>query len=75
MEQIVEFLISIGKAIGSAFDFLIDIVDGIAFCVKLLAYFTLNIPDYFSWIPDGAIVAVTLIFGVAVTYKILGREG
>lgn len=75
MEQIIEFLIYIGDVITSVFDFFVDTVEGLAYCVELLAYFTAQIPLYFSWLPSEFVASVVMIFGIAVTYKILGREG
>lgn len=75
MEAIINFLSGIGELLINVFDFFIDTVSGLAYCVKLLIYFTANIPDYFDWIPDSCLALIVLVFGVAVTYKILGREG
>lgn len=75
MLALINFISSIWDLISGAFEFLIDTVSGIAYCVKLLIYFTANIPDYFDWIPSSCKTLVVLAFGIAVTYKILGREG
>ena len=75
METLLNFISSIANLIVGAFQFLVDTVSGLAYCVQMLIYFTANIPDYFDWMPDSCITLVVLVFGVAVTYKILGREG
>lgn len=72
---ITDFISTIVEIIVFAFDFFVDTVEGLAYCVELLAYFTLNIPDYFSWFPTECLAPLVLVFGIAVTYKILGREG
>lgn len=75
MEVLINFIGSIGELVIGAFQFLVDTVKGLAYCVKMLTFFTASIPDYFAWIPDSCKTLIVLIFGVAVTYKILGREG
>lgn len=75
MDVLIDFIGSIAELIIGAFQFLVDTVQGLAYCVKMLTFFTASIPDYFSWIPDSCLTLVVLIFGIAVTYKILGREG
>ena len=75
METLINFISSIADLIIGAFQFLVDTVQGLAYCVEMLIFFTANIPDYFAWIPDSCKALIVLIFGVAVTYKILGREG
>lgn len=75
METLLNFISSIADLIIGAFQFLVDTVSGLAYCVQMLIYFTANIPDYFAWIPDECKALVLLVFGIAVTYKILGREG
>lgn len=75
MGALIDFIGSIAELIIGAFQFLVDTVKGLAYCVKMLTFFTASIPDYFSWIPEPCITLIVLIFGIAVTYKILGREG
>ena len=75
MEVLISFFSSISRLVIGAFDFLLDTVTGLAYCVKMLMYFTANIADYFQWIPPSCKSLIVLLFGVAVTYKILGREG
>ena len=75
MEQIVDIFLSIGQFITSIFGFIIDIIEGLAYCVKLLAYFTANLPSYFSWLPLEFVVPIVTLIGIAVTYKLIGREG
>lgn len=75
METLINFLGSIAELVIGAFEFLVDTIKGLAYCVKMLIYFTASIPDYFEWIPDSCKTLIVLVFGIAVTYKILGREG
>lgn len=75
MEQIVDIFLSIGNFVTSIFQFVIDAVENVAYCIKLLAHFTLYIPQYFEWLPTEFVTIIVMVFGVAVTYKIIGREG
>lgn len=75
MQAVLSFLRAAGDVLKSAFEFFVDTVEGLAYIVKLLAYFIEKIPDYFGWLPAEFLTIVVLVFGVAVTYKILGREG
>lgn len=75
MQVLADFLNSIGSAIGTAFQFLVDTVEGIAFVVQLTAKFLVSLPTYFGWMPVQIKTLVIMIFSIAVTYKIIGREG
>lgn len=75
MQTIVDFLSSIGNVIVTAYEFLVDTINGVVYVVRILAYFVGNIPYYFEWLPSEFVTIVVMIFSVAVVYKILGREG
>lgn len=75
MQTIVDFLSSIGNVIVTAYEFLVDTINGIVYVVRILAYFVSNIPVYFAWLPGEFVTIVVMIFSIAVIYKILGREG
>lgn len=75
MQTIVDFLSSIGNVIVTAYEFLVDTINGIVYVVRILAYFVSNIPYYFEWLPTEFVTIVVMIFSIAVVYKILGREG
>lgn len=75
METLINFFSGIGDSIVSAFEYIIDTVSGLAYCVRLLSYFAAKIPDYFGWLPSEFVVIIGLVFSVAIVYKVLGREG
>lgn len=75
MEAITSFLSSIGNVIVTAYQFLVDTINGIVYIVKILGYFVTNIPTYFDWLPGEFVTIIVMIFSIAVVYKILGREG
>ena len=75
MQVIIEWFQWLGDLVTSLFKFFVDTIEGLVYIVQLLTYFITKIPDYFAWLPSEFLTIVVLIFGVAVTYKILGREG
>lgn len=75
MQTIVDFLTSIGNVIVTAYEFLVDTINGLVYVVRILYYFVSNVPLYFAWLPPEFMTIVVMIFSVAVVYKILGREG
>ena len=75
MQVIYRLFSSLFTAIGTAIDFLIDTVEGIAYVVQLTAKFLAALPSYFGWMPPTIKTLCIMVFSIAVTYKILGREG
>lgn len=75
MQTIIDWLKNIGGMISSMFDFVIGIVEDLAYVAGLLAEFVLQIPDYFCWLPEEALAVIVTIFAIVVIYKLLGREG
>lgn len=75
MQVITDILFNLGDVAITCFEFLFETVEGLAYCVRLTAYFISNIPNYFGWLPPEFLAIVVLIFSIAVVYKILGREG
>lgn len=74
LTTIKEFLNSIANMFLSLWDFVIDFFEDIAYVVKLVTSFVVGIPDYFSWLPVEILSLIVAIFGVAIIYKVLGRE-
>lgn len=74
LTTIKEFLNSIANMFLSLWDFVIDFFEDIAYVVKLVTSFVVGIPDYFSWLPAEILALIVAIFGVAIIYKVLGRE-
>lgn len=74
LTTIKEFLNSIADMFLSLWDFVIDFFEDIAYVVKLVTSFVVGIPDYFSWLPVEILSLIVAIFGVAIIYKVLGRE-
>lgn len=75
MQIIIDFLKGIGDACTAALDWIVNTVRGSADILVMLKDFTMNIGLYFSWLPEEYVTIILIVFGVAITYKILGREG
>lgn len=75
MQILINFFVGIGNFIIAIFSYLIEAVMSLAYVFELLTYFTANIPRYFAWLPSELLTLVVLTFGIAVIYKLFGREG
>ena len=75
MQIIIDFLIGIANFCASAFEYLVNTMQSTGEVLQMLVEFTANSPQYFSWLPSEYVAMIVIVFGVAVTYKILGREG
>lgn len=75
MKAIIEFFESIKDAIVTAYEFLVGVIEDIAYMVKMLGSYVDDIPEWFSWLPSGALAIVVTTVAIVVIYKILGREG
>lgn len=56
-------------------NFLISFFMDIVYVINLATTFVVRIPTLFSFMPTECITILTIIFGIVVTYKVLGREG
>lgn len=74
LNTIKQFLNSIGDMILGIWQFLIDFFEDVAYVVELVTSFVAGIPSYFSWLPSQILALIVAIFGVAIIYKVLGRE-
>lgn len=75
MASIFSGLSAIGSFLESIILFLGKTIAELVYLFDLLGRILSNASSYFNWLPSLAVSFVTLIFGVAVLYKILGREG
>lgn len=75
LDAIVKAFEEFFKTIQAIIDFVIGLFEDLLFMIELLAKFIVQIPSYFSWLPDGFVAVVVVLFSVVVIYKILGREG
>lgn len=75
MSAVLDFLQGIASGITAALDFLLGLIEDVAYVVKITAEFVTQIPAYISWLPAPVVAIILSIFVVVVIYKILGREG
>lgn len=75
MDAIAKFFEAIGDAIIAAFDFLISFFGDLVYAIQLLGKVVISLPSYFSWLPSSISSLLITLLGIAVIYKILGREG
>lgn len=75
MTAILNFIQGIADGVKAGVDFLLSMIQDVAYVVQLTATFVVQIPMYLSWLPAPVVALVVSIFAVVVIYKILGREG
>lgn len=75
MEGIITYLQSLGEMIRGIAQMVVNFFKGYIDIAKMLSFFTEKLPAFFTWMPDGVLTMFVLLLGVAVAYKILGREG
>lgn len=75
LTTIKDFLVGIGDAIVSLWDFIIGFFEDLVYIIQLTGKFVLNIPSYFAWMPGEIVTLIIMIFSIVVIYKVLGREG
>lgn len=73
MQIIIDFLTGIADSITALLRYLVEIVAGFVYVLKMLLYFTVNIPRYFLWLPAEYVTLIVLVFSVAVMYKVFGK--
>lgn len=75
MGAILDFIQGIADGIKAGVEFLLSMIQDVAYVVELTAKFVVDIPTYLSWLPPEIVALVVSIFAIVVIYKILGREG
>lgn len=75
MTAIINFIQGIAAGVQAAIDFLLSMIQDVAYVVQLTAEFVAQIPTYLSFLPAPVVALIVSIFAVVVIYKILGREG
>lgn len=59
--------------IGSLFDLIWGFILDLIYAVSLAGKVIISIPQYIGWIPSVSII--TIVLGLVIVYKVLGREG
>lgn len=68
MGALIDIIVSLAQLI---FDILEDLFYAIGLAVKVVA----SIPQYIGWLPSTAITLVVVAVGIALVFKVIGREG
>lgn len=74
LETIKDILVSIGDFFGSVVDFFVDFIEDIIYVGKLLTNAIASIPSYLGIFPAAIVTSLLTIFGIAIIYKIVGRD-
>lgn len=59
---------------STIWDFLVTIFEDIVFVVKSIGSFMVRIPRYIGFFPPAIIGVLSIGLGIAVIYKVLGRD-
>lgn len=70
-----DFVVGIGDALMTGWDFLIGLIEDIVYVIDITGKALSHIPDIFSWLPLPLVGLIVVIIGVVVVYKVTGREG
>lgn len=70
-----EMLFNIGDMLSTLFTFIVDVFKDLAYFVRLLGAFVVNIPNYLiHFLPVSLISVIVLAIGIIVTLRFIGRE-
>ena len=75
MNVILDWFKEIGTFLEGMLNLVVSICKGMGDMARLLLSIIPKIPHYFAWLPDGVLYLLVATFGIAICYKILGREG
>lgn len=73
LENIKNILQEIGDFFGSVAGFIVDFIEDIIYIGKLLTNAITEIPNYLTVFPAAIITALTVVLGIVIIYKIVGR--
>lgn len=74
MQAILDMFTGFFEVVGKVISFVTDFFMDLAFVIRTLGQFVLEIPGYFVWLPAEIIAIIVTIFAVVVIYMILGRK-
>lgn len=74
MGALIELLVGFVEAIGSIIGFVFDMFSDLVYVVALLGKFMIELPGYFSWLPNEIVTLLITAFAIVVIYLILGRK-
>lgn len=74
LESIYKGIKSIVKFFEAIVDFVIDFFEDLVYVIELVGETVKDIPSYLDFFPPVIVTGVLALVGVAVVFKILGRE-
>lgn len=74
MKAIIDWFVGLGDFFSSVIDFVVGFFQDLAYVVKLLGQFVLEIPSYFSWLPAPVLAMLVTLLGLVVIYMVLNRK-
>lgn len=74
MKAIIDFFSGLGDVISGVVDFVINLVADLVYVVMLLGQFVVEIPYYFSWLPDTCLLILITTFSLVVIYVVINRK-
>lgn len=74
LESIYKGIKSIVKFFEAIVDFVLDFFEDLVYVIELVGETVTDIPDYLDAFPTVLVTGVLALVGVAVVFKILGRE-
>lgn len=75
LEKIWNVIKNLGKVISALTEFIFDMVEDLIYMIRLLGDVVDDIPQYLGFFPSVIVTVVTTCIGLAVIFKVLGREG
>lgn len=75
MQAIVNFLSGFGETILKLWEFFIALFKDFFQFLELIFKLPVFLADCFTWLPPDIWLPLSILFGVVILYKILGREG
>lgn len=75
MTAIFNVVKGIGEFIDALWGFVTGLIEDTITMVDMIGGAILKIPQLLGWLPTSVAAVLLVLVGVAVTYKVLGREG
>lgn len=74
MKAIIDFFSGLGDIITGVIDFIVGFFADLSYVILLLGKFVLEIPYYFSWLPDSCLLILITTFSIVVIYVVINRK-
>lgn len=75
LKELIDIVKSFFTTIGKLIDFIFGMIEDLIYVIKLLGEVTVELPNFFSWLPPEILAIILSIVAIIVIYKVIGREG